>query len=264
MDTSAPTNAADLRVGRYVAFVDLLGFGTVTLDPTQAASAFHQLLDLNEGIDLLCRLDRFRDVHAYGFSDCAFVVFESYEEAVLFCSTLYQFCCSRKARLRGAITPGYGYDLRQHTDRTFRAPNFRPSPVCGSAFTLAAALEMKAKLKGFRLFSWRCMPSTGSRVLEVTRELDLHHPSQPDVEVRVREILWPSDFNANVVRDLNRLVGRESVMPPEEIWRRFTAECEQLAAAAPESERLPHLDATLNTFTHWHQVVRPREVPPAP
>ncbi len=264
MSTSEPTNAAELRVGRYVAFVDLMGFGAVTLDPAQAASAFHQLLDLNQGIDLLCQLDRFRGVHAYGFSDCAFVVFESFEEAVLFCSTLYQFCCSRKARLRGAITPGYGYDLRQHTDRTFRAPNFRPSPVCGSGFTLAAALEMKAKLKGFRLFSWRCVPSTGSRVLEVTRELEALHPAHRDVEVRVREVIWPTDYNANVVQELNRLVGGDSVMPAEEIWRRFTAEWEQLAAAAPESERLPHLDATLGTFTHWHDVVRPRAVPPAP
>jgi len=123
MSTSGPTNAAELRVGRYVAFVDLMGFGAVTLDPAQAASAFHQLLDLNQGINLLCQLPRFRGVRAYGFSDCAFLVFETFEEAVLFCSTLYQFCCSRKARLRppdlwdSVVEPSSGFGLRRRASR---------------------------------------------------------------------------------------------------------------------------------------------------
>ena len=65
------TNLSELRLGRVVAFVDILGFGGLTTDPMDIPVAVHHLLDLNEGIDRLCQLKRFQAVKAYGFSDCA-------------------------------------------------------------------------------------------------------------------------------------------------------------------------------------------------
>jgi hypothetical protein len=263
-DNTQATDLSKLRLGPFVAYVDLLGFSSLTLPPSEIPSALHQLLDLNHGIDRLCQLPRFANIRAYGFSDCAYAAFETFEQAVLFCMTLFQFCASRKARPRGAIGMGYAYDLRAHVEKRFRACNFYPSPICGSAFTIAATLEMKIKLPGFRLYTWGCNPTVGSGVMEITRDTEKRHPVVQEADATVREIIWPADYNARIVNELNAVFGNDGVAPYAEIHAQIERECEGSRHLPEEDVHRASAQGTIEVFDFWERVVRQKRLVPAP
>lgn len=257
------TNLSELRLGQVVAFVDILGFGGLTTDPMDIPVAVHHLLDLNEGIDRLCQLKRFQAVKAYGFLDCAFIVFDRFEDAVLFCSTLYQFCASRKARIRGAIAPGEAYDLREHVQKTFHAPNFSPSPVCGTAFTMAAKLESGLLQKGFWLFAITPNPSVpGSAVMEFLRPLPGPFAKQPPHPEHMYEVMWPANYSAHVVEELNLSVGGVAVAPYDEIYARMRADRERWNGSGNQVA-VESAVATLEVFQYWEEKIRPKGILPA-
>jgi hypothetical protein len=258
------TDLSELKVGHFVAYVDILGFKSVTTDPLDIPAACHMILDLNRGIDLLCQLPRFRSVRAFGFSDCAFIVFDTFEAGVLFCSTLFQICMGSKARLRGAITMGYAYDLRPHTDKQFRAKNFRPSPFCGTAFTLSATLESQIKLPGVRLYYWACNSTPGSGVTQITRDTGRQFPGANSHPVTVREVVWPSNYNANVVTELNQVAGTFCVPSYQELRAKVDQEKAKFQNLAACNKVKQGSDATFELFEYWEQTLRPNGLPPAP